>query len=74
MRNSNGKITWKSKFIIDLDYATDLSVLGENVSIPNEYLEVLSVQSVRIGLEIEVKKTNKTTLEISEDEQMMLGN
>ena len=39
----------------------------------NELLEVLRVQGARLGLEINVKKTKSLSLEISEDENAMLG-
>ena len=40
----------------------------------NEFLEVLRIQGARIGLKINVKKTNSLRLGISEDENVTLGN
>ena len=40
----------------DVDYADDLSILGESLSKMNELLEVLRVQGARIGLKIKVRR------------------
>ena len=50
-------IKWGRKTLLDLGYADDLSILDESVIKMNEVLEVLRVQSTRIGLKINVKKT-----------------
>ena len=62
--------------LLDLDYADDLSILDESVSIMNELLEVLEVEGSRlkIGLKINVKKTKLLRLGISEDENLTFGN
>ena len=52
------------KTLLDLDYAGNLSILDESVSKMNELLEVLQVQGARIGLKINVTKTNSLRLEI----------
>ncbi|XP_065557875.1 serine/threonine-protein kinase VRK1-like [Artemia franciscana] len=78
-RRSTGKtiggtgITWGGETLLDLDYANNLSILDESVSKRNELLEVLRVQSARIGLKINVKKTKSLRLGISEDEKLTLG-
>ena len=59
---------------LDLDYADDLSTLDESVSKMNELLGVLRVESARIGLKINVKKTKSQRLGIIEDENVTLGN
>ena len=38
------EIRWRGKILLDLDYAEDLSILDESVSIMNELLKVLQVQ------------------------------
>ena len=48
----------RGKSLLDLYYAEDLSILDESVSILNELPEVLQVQSDRISLKINIKKTN----------------
>ena len=48
------------KALLDLNYADYLSILGENVSKMNKFLEVLQVLGVRIGLKIIVEKTNSS--------------
>ena len=60
---SNGE----EKNPLELDYAGDLSILGQNVSKVNELLEVLRVQGARIGLKINVKNAKSLRLGISED-------
>ena len=67
-------IKWGGKNLLDLDYAYDLSILDKNVSKINKFLEVLQVQSARIGFKINVKKTKSLRLGISEDEKVTLGN
>ena len=62
------------KTLLDLDYADDLSMLDESVSKMNEFLEVLRVQSAKIGLKINVKKTKSLRLGTSEYEKVTLGN
>ena len=57
-----------------LDYADDLSILNEIVSKMNELLEILRVQSARIGLKINVKKTKSLRSGISKDEKVTLDN
>ena len=66
-------IKWRGKTLLDLDYADDLSILGESVSKMNGFLEVLLVQGAKIGLKINVKKTKSLRLGISEDEQVTLS-
>jgi len=56
---------WKSKTLLDLDYADDLSILDEDVSKLNEYLGVLQVHGPSIGLKLNVKKTKSLRLGIS---------
>ena len=68
------RIKWGGKTLLDLDYADYLSILDESVSKMNEFLEVLRVQSARIGLKINVKKTRSLRLGISEDEKVTFGN
>ena len=68
------KIKWRWKTLLDIDYADNLSILDESVSKMNEFLEVLRVQGVRIGLKINVKKTKSLRLGISEDEKVTMGN
>ena len=68
------EIKWGGKTLLDLDYADDLSILDESLSKMNEFLEFLWVQGARIGLEINVKKTESLKLGISEDEKVTLGN
>ena len=58
---------------MDLDYADDLNILDESVSKMNQLLEVLRVQSARIGLKINAKKTKSPRPGISEDRKT-LGN
>ena len=65
-------IKWKGKTLLDLDES--VSKLDESVSKMNEFLEVLRVQGARIGLKINVKKTESLRLGISEDEKVTLGN
>ena len=67
-------IKWGGKMFLDLDYADDLNILVESVSKMNEFLEVLRVQGARIGLKINVKKTNSLRLGINEDEKLTFGN
>ncbi|XP_065565925.1 uncharacterized protein LOC136030806 [Artemia franciscana] len=65
---------WRGKMLLDLDYVDDLSILDESVSKKNEFLNVLRLQGVKIGLKINVKKTKSLRLGLSEDEQVTLGN
>ena len=58
----------------DVDYADDLSILGESLSKMNELLEVLRVQGAKVGLKINVKKTLSLRLGISDDKKAILGN
>ena len=67
-------IKLREKTILNLDYAHDLSILGESLSKMNEFLQVLRVQAARIGLKINVKKTKSLRIGISEDEKLKLGN
>ena len=60
--------------ILDLDYADDLSILEESVSKMIELVEVLGVESARIGLKINVKITKSLRLRINEDKKVTLGN
>jgi hypothetical protein len=68
------RIKWGGKYLLDLDYADDLSILDESVSKMNELFEVLRVQGVRIGLIINVKKTKSLRLGISENKRVTLDN
>ena len=68
------KIKWGGKAFLDLDYADDLNILDESVSKMIEFLEVLRVQGARIDLKINVNETKSLRLEITEDEQVTLGN
>ena len=52
LRNQRG-----GKTLLDLDYAGDLSILDESGNKRKEVLEVLRVQSARICLKINIKKT-----------------
>ena len=54
-------------------YADDLSILDENVSKMNEFLEVLRVQGAKICSKIDISKTKSLRLGISEDEKATLG-
>ena len=72
-RGSNG-IKWGGKTFQDLDNADDFSILDESVSKMNELLEILRLQSGRIGLKDSVKKTKSLRLGISEDEEVTLSN
>ena len=55
-------IKWGSKTLLDVDYADDLSILDENVSTMNEFLEILRVHGARIDMEINGKKTKSLRL------------
>ena len=44
------------KAFLDLDYAEDLSILGESVSKINELLEVLRVQGAKIDLKFILRR------------------
>ena len=50
---------------MDLDYADDLSIPDESVRETIELLEVLRVQGTRIGLNINVNKSQSQWLKIS---------
>ena len=67
-------IKWGGKTFMDLGHADDLSILDMSVSKMNELLEVLQVQSARIGLKFNVQKTKLLRLGIREDENVTLGN
>ena len=66
-------IKWGGKTFLDLDYGDDLSILDASESKLNEPSEVLRVQGARIGLKINVQKTNSQRLGISENQNVMLG-
>ena len=70
----DNRIKWGWKTLLDLDYADDLSILDESSWKMNALLEVLQVQSARIGSKINVEKTESLRLGISEDEKVTLGN
>ena len=59
-------IKWESKSLLDLDYTDDLSILDENLSKINKFLEALRAQCARIDLKIKVNKTQSLRLGISE--------
>ena len=67
-------IIWGGKTPLYLDYADDLSILDESLSEMNELFEVLRVQSARIGLKINVKKTKSLRLGISEVNEVQRKN
>jgi hypothetical protein len=54
-------------------YFDDLSILDESVSKMNKLLIVLPVQSDRIGVKINVKKTKSLRLGIIDYEKVRLG-
>ena len=55
-------------------YVDDLSILDESLSKMDKLFEVMPVQGARIGLTINVKKTEPLRLEINEDEKVMQDN
>ena len=61
------------KTLLVLDYADDLNILDERMSIMNEFLEILRIQGAKIGLKINVKKIKSARLGISEDKKVTLG-
>ena len=63
----------ESKTFLDLDNADYLSILDKWQQM-NEFLEVFRVQSTRIGLKTDFKKTKSLRLEIKEDEEVSLDN
>ena len=67
-------INFRGKNLLYLNYAHDLSILDESASKMNKLLDVLRVQSSRIGLKINVKKTKSLRLGIIEDEKVTLAN
>ena len=68
------EIYWGSTTFQDIDYADDLNILDESVSKMNELLEILRVQSARIGSKINAKKTKSLGLGISEKKKVTLDN
>ena len=57
-------IKWKKKkTLLDLHYPDGLRILDEGASKVNELLQVLRVQGARIGLKINVKRTDSLRLE-----------
>jgi len=63
-----------SKTFLFFDYIDDLNVLSRNASKMNGFLEVLTVQDVRIAFTINTQKTKSLKLGIGEGEEVMLGN
>ena len=61
-----------SKFLLDLDYADDLSIIDESIGKINELLEVLRFLNAKIGLKINVKKIKSLRLGRSKDENVTL--
>jgi len=51
------RIKWRTKTLLELDNAGDLSILGQSLSKMSELLVVLRVQGAIICSKINVKKT-----------------
>ena len=56
------RIQWRSRTLLNLDFADDLKILDENVSKMNELLEVLRAKGGVIGFKFNVKKTKSLRL------------
>ena len=67
-------ISWESNTLLFLGYADDLSILDENGSKMNAFLEGIRDQGARIGLKIDVEETKLLRLGIIKGEEVMLDN